>query len=47
MRVLNVVLLAVVLVFAVMAMRDFASSISGAERGLVQFEKTCPIHSMK
>jgi hypothetical protein len=39
------VLLVMVLTFAVAASVQFLNAFPGAERGLVLFEKACPIHS--
>jgi hypothetical protein len=39
------VLFAVVLAFVVLASVQFVSSLSGGERGLLLFEKACPIHT--
>jgi hypothetical protein len=39
-------LLATVLVFVVVASVQFLSSLPGAQRGLLLFEKACPIHSI-
>jgi hypothetical protein len=39
------VLFAIVLVFVVVGTLQFSRSLAGGERGLLIFEKTCPIHS--
>ena len=39
------VLLATVLAFVVIASVQFLSGLSGAERGLLLYEKACPIHT--
>jgi hypothetical protein len=38
-------LFGLVLAFVVIGSAQFLSSLPGAERGLLLFEKTCPIHS--
>jgi hypothetical protein len=39
------VLLASVLLFVVVAVFQFSNGIAAGERGLVLFERSCPIHS--
>lgn len=45
MRIVDFVLIAAVLAFVVLATLEFSRSVSGAERGLLLFEKTCPIYN--
>jgi hypothetical protein len=39
------VLFAIVLVFVVVGSLQFSRSLAGGERGLLLFERACPIHS--
>jgi hypothetical protein len=39
-------LFAIVLVFVVLGTLQFSRSLAGGERGLLLFERACPIHTM-